>query len=256
MIVEWEAVLDCNYKCHYCSNGRNDLLDKPIRYEKDMDKIRAFLDNIKAQWPNEEVFVFGGEPLLHPHIEKIVEYFNKIDLKFILQTNFVLTNKIRRMEKMGLDFMVQVSLHPLEVTDEQTLYNDLKELEHKVRRIDCMYIGEPSMQMYKNVLPYIKDKSKLFLAPVADFELDNVVNEYLYKFNKIKDDRLLSKVYNFEPGNRSYEWENMMRGTTTTKGKPCLYTGKYILYDPALQSYTCNMRENNEICPHEQCFLM
>jgi|11BtaG_2_1085332.scaffolds.fasta_scaffold01681_9 organic radical activating enzyme len=256
MIVEWEAVLDCNYKCHYCSNGRNDLLDKPIRYEKDMDKIRAFLDNIKEQWPDEEVFVFGGEPLLHPHIEKIVEYFNKIDLKFILQTNFVLTNKIRRMEKMGLDFMVQVSLHPLEVTDEQTLYNDLKELEHKVRRIDCMYIGEPSMQMYKNVLPYIKDKSKLFLAPVADFELDNVVNEYLYKFNKIKDDRLLSKVYNFEPGNRSYEWENMMRGKTTTKGKPCLYTGKYILYDPALQSYTCNMRENNEICPHEQCFLM
>jgi MoaA/NifB/PqqE/SkfB family radical SAM enzyme len=113
MIVEWEAVLDCNYKCHYCSNGRNDLLDKPIRYEKDMDKIRAFLDNIKAQWPDEEVFVFGGEPLLHPHIEKIVEYFNKIDLKFILQTNFVLTNKIRRMEQMGLDFMVKFSLHPL-----------------------------------------------------------------------------------------------------------------------------------------------
>ena len=70
MIVEWEAVLDCNYKCHYCSNGRNDLLDKPIRYEKDMNKICAFLDNIKAQWPDEEVFVFGGEPLLHRTLKK------------------------------------------------------------------------------------------------------------------------------------------------------------------------------------------
>lgn len=256
MIVEWEAVLECNYKCHYCSNGRNDLLAKPIRYEKDIDKIRTFLDNIKSQWPDEEVFVFGGEPLLHPNIEQIVEHFNKIDLKFIIQTNFVLTNKVRRMIEMGLDFMVQVSLHPLEIQDEQTLLNDIKELEHKIRRIDCMYIGRPSLNLYKKTLPYIKDKSKLFLTPVGDFELDNVVNEHLFEFNRMKQDKLLSKIYNFEAGDRSYKWESMMRGQITTKGKPCLYSGKYILYDPALKSYTCNMRENNVICPHDQCFLM
>ena len=253
MIIEWECILDCNYKCSYCVNSRNSALAEPIYFEKDKEKVFRFLDLLKEKYIEDELFVFGGEPFLHPFLDEIISYMNNINLKFIIQTNFSVYNNIKKCLKEN--FQVQVSVHPTEIKDIDSYIKNIDELQHIIRRIDVMYIGKDSLKFYKEILKVLKDKDKLFLAPVADFKLLNTVNKYLYEFNQLKQG-IYSKVYQFEPGERSYIWESQQRGITSMKWQPCIYKDKYILFDPMLRSYTCSYRQNNDICPNDHCFLM
>lgn len=254
MIVEWECILDCNYKCDYCTNGRNSALDKPIRYEKDKSRVFKFLDLMKQKWPDDELFLFGGEPFLHPFLGEIIQHLNDIGMKFIIQTNGSISKRILELSKQ-YDFKIQVSVHPDEIK-RPGYFEGLLEIQHLIRRIDVMYIGESSLQWYRKIHKSIDNKEVLYLAPLADFNIDgDIVNSKLFEYNEMKKS-FLSKVYRFESGDRSYKWEEQMKGVWTPKGKPCLYQGQYILYDPQLKSYSCNYRQNNEICPNGQCFLM
>ena len=88
MIVEWECILDCNYNCKYCTNGRNTVLDKPIKHIEDPVKIYNFLSMLKNNYPDSELFLFGGEPFLHPKIDFIINTLNELNMKFVIQTNF------------------------------------------------------------------------------------------------------------------------------------------------------------------------
>ena len=253
MLVEWECILDCNYKCDYCVNSRNSALSEPIQFEKDKEKVFRFLDSLKEKYSNEEIFVFGGEPFLHPFLDEIISYMNEINLKFIIQTNFSLFHNIRKCLKEN--FQVQISVHPSEIKNVSTYIRNIQELQNIIRRIDIMYVGEESFKLYKEILKILKDKDKLFLAPVADFKIVNTVNKYLYEFNQLKQG-VHGKVYQFEPGERSFIWESQQRGLTSMKYQPCIYKDSYILFDPLLRSYTCSYRQNNDICPNDHCFLM
>jgi len=254
MIVEWECVLACNYKCFYCGNGRNDMIDKPIPFETDIDKVFKFLDGIKSEFPDEELFVFGGEPFLHPHIELIIKHMNEIGLKFVIQTNFSCTDRIRMIADTQ-ELNIQISLHPSEINDKIDTLNGIEEMENIIRRIDVMFIGQPSYDLFREVIQRLNDKSILYTTPVADFNISGVCNDHLYEFNKVKK-TVFGQAYRFEKGDRSYQWEDQMRGDITYKGKTCIYKDKYVLFDPALKRYTCNYRQNNEVCPNDQCFLM
>lgn len=254
-ILEWECILECNYECAYCTNGRNSVLAKPIKYEKDETKVFAFLDSLKERYPDDELFLFGGEPFVHPFIDKIIGHLNKIGMKFIIQTNCSVPQRISKIA-LEHDFQIQVSVHPTEIKNDIRYVAGLAALQRLIRRIDIMYVGKPSLEWYKNILPFLEDKSVLYLAPLADFNVDDEThNNHLFEFNKLKQS-IYGKVYQFEHGLRSTLWEEQMKNVWTPKGKPCAYKDRYILFDPALQSYSCNYRQNNDICPNQHCFLM
>jgi organic radical activating enzyme len=254
MIVEWECTLNCNYRCYYCGNGRNDMLPCVIPHEPDKEKIFRFLDGILDEFPESELFVFGGEPFLHPFIGEIIAYMNEIKLQYIIQTNFSQPEIIKSILEKE-DFTIQVSLHRMQIQDIMGLYNSIRELQHIIKRIDIMFDGAGCLPLYGEVLRVLDDKKKLYMAPIADFNLDGVCNQHLYEFNRLKKG-VYGKVYQFESGNRSYVWEEQMRGNISYKGKTCLYKNRYVLFDPSLKRYKCNYRQNNEICPNDQCFLM
>ena len=230
------------------------MLERPIHLEKDKLKVFEFLDNIKQEFPDEELFVFGGEPFLHPFFGDIMTYMNHIGLKFVVQTNFSKIYTIRNMSKRT-DFNLQISLHPSEIKGKMELLNGISALQGNIRQIDIMYVGQPSLDLFKEVLPILTDKSKLYMAPVADFNLKDVCNKHLFEFNRLKK-TVIGRVYNFEQGDRSYNWEKQMKGEVSYKGKPCIYENEYVLFDPSLERYTCNYRQNNKVCPNDQCFLM
>jgi len=254
-ILEWECVLECNYKCAYCTNGHNGVLPTPIRYEKDKQKVFAFIEMLKQKYPDDELFLFGGEPFVHPFIDEIIGRLNKVGMKFIIQTNGSIPSKILDVAQQH-QFQIQISVHPSEIKDKNRYIEGIAAIQHLARRVDVMYIGKPSLNYYKEVLDVLHDTSILYLAPVADFNLDEtIVNNHLFKFNELKKS-VYGKVYQFEHGDRSFKWEEQMRGVWSPKGKPCMYKDRYILFDPQLRSYSCNYRENNEICPNKQCFLM
>jgi len=256
MMLEWECILECNYKCSYCCrfNGPAGVTG-PIRYEKDKEKVFAFLSNLKEKYPDSELFVFGGEPFVHPFIEDIVAHLNRIQMPFVIQSNFTLYERMYNLLKKE-NYPLQISLHPDDIQDEEEMLRQLAVFADHIRRIDVMYTGRQALDLYKKILPVIgNNKHKLYIAPVADFEMDAGMNEHLYDFNRLKKDSVMGRVYNFEDGERSFIWEDQMKGSFSLKGKPCPYIGKYIMYDPQLNGYSCNYRQNNDICPNNHCFL-
>ena len=82
MKVEWEVTLKCNYSCFYCTN-----LDQSLNTVTDKPQLKNFIKSLGEKYPNVEVFVFGGEPFLHPHIDYIIECFNEFNVPFVIQTN-------------------------------------------------------------------------------------------------------------------------------------------------------------------------
>ena len=254
-ILEWECVLECNYCCPYCTNGHNGVLETPIRYEKDKSKVFAFIDMLKEKWPTTELFLFGGEPFVHPFIDEIIEKLNSADMPYIVQTNGSVYKRIKEIAKRH-KFQIQISVHPTEIKNRKKYLEGIIELQEITRRIDVMYTGEDALEYYREIYPQLKNKDILYIAPLADFNIEeDIVNNKLFEFNKLKNS-VYDKVYQFEKGERSFKWEDQMKGLWTPKGNPCMYKGKYMLFDPQLKSYTCNYRENNDICPKQQCFLM
>jgi MoaA/NifB/PqqE/SkfB family radical SAM enzyme len=65
----WDVTSRCNYRCSYCTyNGRDEAF---YPYEHIL-KIIEFYDHLYENY-NLSLMLFGGEPLLHPDILKIVE---------------------------------------------------------------------------------------------------------------------------------------------------------------------------------------
>ena len=245
MNVEWECILDCNYSCKYCTNGRNSVLKNPIKCITDEKRLEEFIYSLKKY--NTEVFVFGGEPFLHPKIGFIIKTFNRFEIPFVIQTNFSLFKKIKSIKE---DFIIQVSIHRLMIKDIKILKEQLKELQDKIRRIDIMYDSLECISIYKE----LKDLKNVYIAPIADFKTsERTYLPKLIEFNKYK--KLLKEI-NFEPHNRSLIWEDMFINGSKIKGKKCIYKDKYILFDPQFKSYNCSHRINCEICPNDACFIM
>jgi organic radical activating enzyme len=252
-LVEWECVLECNYRCPYCTNGHNGVLETPIRYEKDKNKVYDFIRMLKEKYPDVELFLFGGEPFVHPFIEDIIHWLNKVGMDFVVQTNAALPKRIAKIDE---PMKVQVSVHSTQIKDWEEYLDGLGLILDKLHRIDVMYDGERSLQMYRDIVKRYGNLPYLYLAPLADFNIEeDIVNSHLFRYNELKNSPY-SQVYRFEVGARSFKWEEQMKGVWSPKGKPCMYAGRYILYDPQLRSYTCNYRDNNEICPNDHCFLM
>ncbi len=245
MIVEWELTMKCNYNCEYCG-----LLDNNIKEENDKNKLKTFIEQLNINYPNEEVFLFGGEPFLNKNIKYIIKQFKILNQKFIIQTNF---------SKQSVDILntiddminINISIHPFEV-DINLFIQYYKQINSNIiiNEISLMFIDATTLRIYNKLY---ENGIKCTLTPISNFKVQGFENS-LIQFNKLKNQ--FKNKYNFEEGNRSYIWEDQLNGIGTFKYQECKYKNNYILYDCNLQKYTCSYRENNNICPHDLCFIM
>jgi len=249
MQVEWEVTLKCNYRCVYCTN-----LDPSLTPVEDHAVLRSFIRSLGEQYPGVEVFVFGGEPFIHPHIGYIIECFNEFGIPFVIQTNFS-RKSVKVMKTITQPFMIQVSIHPTEV--KLKTLEQLFKTPANIRIIDVMYSGKPALEYYFKVKELAPDTA-VYLTPVTDFG-DGVSNVALLEYNLLKRNPTYQKFIQFEHiqrlgQDRSDLW---IDPDFTPRGKPCLYNGKYFLYGPNLELYNCCYRTKHDgICNHDKCFLM
>lgn len=250
MQVEWEITLKCNFSCKYCTN-----LDLTLPQVMDRDIIKAFIKRLGDTYPGVEIFVFGGEPFIHPDVEYIIECFNEYSVPFVIQTNFS-KKSVAVMKRIQQPFKIQISIHPTEVRLDQL--PQLFETKADIRTIDVMFTGKEAVEYYFAVQKLIDSDVNLFLTPITDFG-DGVSNLALLEYNRIKRNAAYTKFIRFEEvsrlgKDRSDLW---IDGEFTTKGKPCMYNGKYFLYGPDLELYNCCYRTKHDgICQHDKCFLM
>jgi organic radical activating enzyme len=261
VLVEWELTLECNYRCEYCTNGRNDCLSKPIKTELNELKILNFIEKNHFKYPEIEWFLFGGEPFLHPKLEFILEALIFLKQPYMIQTNFSRPNfeLIERFKPI-----LQVSIHQSQIKNLPETFRSLLKYTKYIRRIDIMYTSKEEEKLWDSWHKYFD--RKIFLTPICDFRLPktstkmdstNKVDELDYveslqKFINLKN----SKPQKCEPSNRCFVWMDMLTGKFTTKSKPCIYKNDYVLFAPNLKKYTCSHRGNYKICPNEHCFLM
>lgn len=249
MQVEWEITMKCNYGCFYCTN-----LDKSIYPVLERPQIRDFVRMLGATYPGVEVFVFGGEPFVHPDIEYIIQCFNEFNVPFVIQTNLS-SYSAKVIKTIQQPFTMQASIHPSEMPIEEL--TEVLSTPHNVRRFDVMYSQENALYYYFKVKEITKS-DHVYLTPITDFG-DGVSDTVLAKFNALKNDPKISKLIKFEDEkrlgqSRSELWADI---AFTTKGKPCLYKDRYFLYGPNLELYNCCYRiKTDGICPKNKCFLM
>lgn len=256
-IVEWEVTMKCNYTCHYCTN-----LDLSRRAVVDRDLLSEFINELSRQFPNREIFLFGGEPFVHPEFPWIIEQFNKLSIPFVIQTNFSSYSLKRMTEMMDLSWNINISVHPTQVTcDEVTkTFEDFRNIFgdwNRIRVVDVMAVGD-ALPYYFAIKRLGGLENRLFYTPVTDFG-DGVSDVDLNLYNQQRHHSVLSQIVQFE----NVEREGRLRSELwadhewTTKGKPCLYKNRYFLYGSDLQLNTCCYRGRvGEICPHQKCFLM
>jgi len=251
MQVEWEITLKCNYSCVYCTN-----LDKTIHPVLDRDVVRDFVRGLGEQYPGVEVFVFGGEPFVHPDIQWIIQCFNEFSIPFVIQTNLS-AHSARVMKTITDPYLLQVSVHPTEVSVEEFM-DVLSSVTATIRTIDVMFTGKEALIYYFKIKELVHPDVNVFLTPIADFG-DGVSNWSTALYNKMRKDPAYQKLVRFEEvkrlgKDRSELWDDP---EFSPRGKPCLYNDKYFLYGPNLELYNCCYREkHNGICNHDKCFLM
>lgn len=250
--IEFECIYKCNYDCFYCHRNRDTISE--FKYEKSFEKTKKILDNIKQKASKDdlELFIFGGEPFLHPHIDKIIEYCNNIKLKFIIQTNFSLTKRIMDCIK-NHEFFIQVSVHPSEIKNKEEFFENIFLFDASIRKIDIMYVGKESLDFY-NELKEIVDEKKLQLNPICDFFTDNSCKPFLVEYNTLKQ----NKEYNFEYGCRSFFLEKQYYGQIDFKNKLCPYIGIFELYTPFGEVHFCGQKNSPKdgICNKNNCYMI
>lgn len=248
MQVEWEVTMKCNYNCYYCSN-----LDKSIHHITDHDVLRNFIEMLGKTYPGVEIFLFGGEPFVHPEIGYIIKCFNEFNIPFVIQTNLS-KYSIEVMKTITEPYTLQASIHPTEVS-QGDLTDILKE-NVVCRVVDVMFSGKEALWYYFKVKE--NTTGNVYLTPVTDFgdgRSDTALQEYL----SLKNDPNYNKIIKFEEIERLGKPRSELWATISfsPKGKPCLYKDKYFLYSPQLEMYNCCYRiKTDGICLKTKCFLM
>ena len=253
-IVEWEVTMRCNYRCSYCTN-----LDPSIIPVSDLSLIRDFIQRLGTEHPGVEIFVFGGEPFLHPDIDYIVRTFNEFEIPFVIQTNFS-KKSVAVMKRIKEPFNINISIHPSEVKLDTVvdLFSSPLPANITIKIIDVMYIGRESITYYLNIQGTGAKYASMYLTPVTDFG-DGVSGKKLAEYNEKRTNRLLSQIINFESVKEFGEYRSVLWASKefTTKGKPCIYTDRYFLYGPDFKLHNCCYREvHTGLCNQVKCFLM
>jgi len=252
VMVEWEVTLKCNYNCDYCG------LLRPIQECTDKSKLTEFIEKLNSSYPDVQIFIFGGEPFLHPEIEFIINELQRVNQKFVIQSN--LSNKSTKViQSLNVKpFKLFASTHPsmTNITDAVKNITAVQPDEVHLMYTECT----GKVEQYYNIIDKVKGSSKLVLTPVSNLGCTGY-DKVLHNYNQIREHYNFDKnkiMYNSTEMYRSDIWE--LQNTTTkslTKGKPCMYLDRYVLFDPSLNELNCCYRKNHgEVCNEQNCFFM
>ena len=105
----------CNFRCDYCGEGGE--LTASRQRSWDADELLSFAGAAKSRGVT-KLRVTGGEPFMHPQIDRILHGLAELDFYIHVNTNGSLVPRHRRtLEDLGSNFHFAVSLDTL---DDQT----------------------------------------------------------------------------------------------------------------------------------------
>ena len=257
--LDWKILDKCNYTCEYCPWKHDIKLPSQTKEE-----LRSFISSLDSDI---EIYLFGGEPFLHPRILDIIEIFNDQSQIHQIQTNFS-NIAIKRLEEIPSHHRVHIALtvHQTQISIDKlkAQLQRLKNLPPNITIDDVviMYMDKNSFEYYKVTKSF--DIAEIEFHPVINMGEDN--NSYIDDYIDKSKSPVYSHLYNFKRPSIEIEgvmhdgnelWRDMERGTYPLKGKECLYKGDYACYTPSFEKMNCPLGNmENNICTVDLCPLI
>lgn len=142
----------CNYKCRYCfAEGEKDKNNRIT----DIEKLKKIL-KVAKEFGINKIKLTGGEPLLYPNMDELLNYIRKIEIPYVdLTTNISLLNEknIKLLNKYNVN-AITLSLNTLDEEKfkylskfpnfeviRQNLENTMQQFRGKIR-VNCVVFDE------------------------------------------------------------------------------------------------------------------
>ena len=193
-----EPTTFCQLKCPNCYRGCDRADHKPEH--RDLDDVKAEVEKFIIDRNVQTISIAGGEPLLYPFLDELVDYIKSKKLKVMIFTNGVLLNekRLEELKNLGVD---QIVLHidsyqnrPGIKREEDA--NKLKEaycnLFRKVKGVSLgfiSYISKDNIDDIKKTLDFYKQNNDV--VSLIDFTL--LTDSFFTEDNK-NHDRLNANV--------------------------------------------------------------
>lgn len=143
----------CNNRCLMCSNPRdfnNQAISHTYSYNLIVDRINAMKSILRSS--NEDIFLTGGEPTIHPDFLKIITYI-KLNLphnKLILVTNARLFSYYLFAEKcLPLINDIRISIHGHDAKSHDFITNINNSFEQAIQGVDNIFALKKKNKSYK-----------------------------------------------------------------------------------------------------------
>ena len=171
LYVYIELTDSCNLKCKFCSvNKKNKNF---ISY----DLLKKVLDNLK-ELNIMDIYYTGGEPLLHPYFDNIVDYADKLGMRQTILTNGILIDK--HLESLNKMMCICISLHGTETT-HNTLTGE--NCYHKV--IENISLAKKTTNVKINYTVINENQNIKEMKQVLDYAKLHNIDVSFSKYNNI-----------------------------------------------------------------------
>lgn len=232
---------DCNLRCFYCHREGEDQAIENTSLE--LDEVKRLLETA-SELGVYKVKYSGGEPLLHPEIENIVEYSSNLMDDVSLTTNGVLLGqKANTLSEAGLD-RVNVSLDAdnqqtyKKITDESKLY----EVKRGIKRANEVGLYPVKINM-------------LLMKGLNDDSIEEMINLASETGSILQ---IIEMTSNEEGKNRSFyqKYHISLKELATELGKRAVRTEtrnmharkKYFLENPEVEVELVRTMHNSKFC--------
>ncbi len=232
---------ECNLRCFYCHNEGEEqgLQNTSLR----LIEIKRLLDTA-SELGMYKVKYSGGEPLLHPEIEKIIEYSSGLMEDVSLTTNGVLLERnAKKLRDAGLD-RVNVSLDVIDpetyekITGEPKLFKVKKGIERANEvglfpvKINMLLMEGLNENSVEDMIEFASETGSI-LQIIEMTSNEEEIDREIYRDYHISLEELASKLE---------------KSSVRTKTRRMHARKKYFLEDPEVEVELVRTMHNSSFC--------
>ena len=197
-ILQVVLTTKCNYQCRYCfvncEKGKNHII-------ADIESLKKIIKVGKGFGVN-KIKLTGGEPLLYPHMEELLNYIRKIEIPYVdLTTNISLLTErnIKLLNKYNVN-AITLTLNTLDEEKfkylsnfnnfkiiKQNLKNTIQKFKGKIN-VNCVVFDDKyEEEEYREVITFCK-QNNLNLRLIEPFKVDGLEITYTKeKFHELTE---------------------------------------------------------------------
>lgn len=183
IFLEYYITLNCNLNCISCSSFSplvNENTHKDLNYiKKDFKKIYEITEKGKKIY---KLVLMGGEPLYHPNIDNIINYFGELGINLRIVTNGILIPKMTEsffnmIKKYNIELIVSTypSIKYKKIFKKLYINNIKHRLYDRISHFGHQYFHKEKKGItycrYRNSVFILKDSKIYTCSETAHFDV-------------------------------------------------------------------------------------